>query len=104
MLLLTYYIDPLDCNDYNRHQKERLILCFRFKSIGVISCTITDLAEDPIPISTLMYKDFKGRTLIASALDNWPWLGVTDIEGVKKITSGIDYNILETLSEKLNFR
>ena len=59
---------------------------------------------DLLPLSITAYNDFKGRTLVTAVIDNWPWLDTETVEGVIKITRGIDYQILEILADKLNFR
>ncbi|XP_045588740.1 glutamate receptor ionotropic, delta-1 [Procambarus clarkii] len=51
-----------------------------------------------------VYSDFGGRVLRSAAVENWPYFQVTpQADGSIKADSGIDYNILTTVGEKLNF-
>ncbi|XP_068229755.1 uncharacterized protein [Palaemon carinicauda] len=51
-----------------------------------------------------VYSSFHGRHLIVSANNNWPFFGLRVLADRKaEPTSGIDVNILNALSRKLNF-
>ncbi|XP_063866159.1 glutamate receptor ionotropic, kainate 5-like [Scylla paramamosain] len=57
-----------------------------------------------VPDLLRLYADFEGRQLIVAANDNWPFLGLTLLEGdAAAPRSGIDINILDALGAKLNF-
>ncbi|XP_045104339.1 glutamate receptor ionotropic, kainate 3-like [Portunus trituberculatus] len=57
-----------------------------------------------VPDLLHLYADFGGRQLTVAANDNWPFLGLTLLEGdAAAPRSGIDINILDALGAKLNF-
>ena len=57
-----------------------------------------------VPDLLHLYSNFGGRQIIVAANDNWPFLGLTLLGGgAAAPRSGIDINILDTLSAKLNF-
>ncbi|XP_066955368.1 glutamate receptor-like isoform X2 [Macrobrachium rosenbergii] len=50
------------------------------------------------------YRDFGGRKLKATVIENWPyWVLRYPGDGRVEPTSGIDYNVLSTLGKKFNF-
>ncbi|XP_070000312.1 glutamate receptor ionotropic, delta-2-like [Penaeus vannamei] len=50
------------------------------------------------------YRDFQGRELKTSLVDNWPWFGLRQgPDGELLPDSGIDVSIINTLSQVLNF-
>ncbi|KAK4313214.1 hypothetical protein Pmani_015391 [Petrolisthes manimaculis] len=51
-----------------------------------------------------LYRNFQGRQLVVSALDNWPFFGLKYLDnGTVVIDSGIDISIMNTLGYYLNF-
>ncbi|XP_064078621.1 glutamate receptor ionotropic, kainate 5-like isoform X2 [Macrobrachium nipponense] len=51
-----------------------------------------------------VYKDFGGRELIVTVIDNWPFWHLTYPGDGRVIpTSGLDYNVLKTIGDHLNF-
>lgn len=51
-----------------------------------------------------IYSDFGGRELVVTVIDYWPYFKVVkDPGGSLQPHSGIDYNILTVLGNKLNF-
>ncbi|KAK4322295.1 hypothetical protein Pmani_006938, partial [Petrolisthes manimaculis] len=51
-----------------------------------------------------LYRNFQGRQLVVSALDNWPFFGLKYLKnGTVVIDSGIDINIMNNLGFYLNF-
>lgn len=58
------------------------------------------LVPDLLPLYSNMY----GRQLVVAANNNWPFFGIRELAGGGVTPdSGIDVNILEALSSKLNF-
>ncbi|XP_069995050.1 probable glutamate receptor [Penaeus vannamei] len=51
------------------------------------------------------YRDFGGRKLRSSVVNNWPFFEVTkdEVSGAVRPRSGIDFHVLGTMAEKLNF-
>ncbi|XP_071536863.1 glutamate receptor ionotropic, delta-2-like [Panulirus ornatus] len=57
-----------------------------------------------IPELQQLYTDFQGRQLVVATKDNWPFFKVKTLKNGTVIpVSGIDFNVLNTLSENLNF-
>ncbi|XP_066963850.1 probable glutamate receptor isoform X2 [Macrobrachium rosenbergii] len=51
-----------------------------------------------------VYRDFGGRELIVTVIDNWPFWHLTYPGDGRVIpTSGLDYNVLKTVGDHLNF-
>ncbi|XP_066963844.1 uncharacterized protein [Macrobrachium rosenbergii] len=51
-----------------------------------------------------VYRDFGGRELIVTVIDNWPFWHLTYPGDGRVIpTSGLDYNVLKTIGDHLNF-
>ncbi|XP_068239048.1 glutamate receptor-like [Palaemon carinicauda] len=51
-----------------------------------------------------VYSDFGGRELIVTVIDNWPfWILTYPGDGRVIPISGLDYNVLKTIGDKLNF-
>ncbi|KAK7073807.1 hypothetical protein SK128_013578 [Halocaridina rubra] len=73
-------------------------------SWNVVEGTKKSLSR-PIYISNLeMYKDFGGRELTATVIDNWPfWVLEYPKKGGVIAVSGMDYHVLTTIGQKLNF-
>ncbi|XP_076045735.1 glutamate receptor ionotropic, delta-1-like [Oratosquilla oratoria] len=50
------------------------------------------------------YRDFRGRHLLATAVDNWPFFKVNMLpNGTAVAGGGMDVSVLDTLAAKLNF-
>ncbi|KAK4313236.1 hypothetical protein Pmani_015413 [Petrolisthes manimaculis] len=50
------------------------------------------------------YRNFQGRNLISSAVDNWPFFGLKYLENDTVVSDrGIDINVINTLGYYLNF-
>ncbi|XP_071542916.1 glutamate receptor ionotropic, delta-2-like, partial [Panulirus ornatus] len=77
----------------------------RFEAAGnTHDMAATSLYMQLVPDLLQLYTDFHGRQLVVSANDNWPFLGLTHLpDGRVKMDSGIDVNIINTLSTRLNF-
>lgn len=58
-----------------------------------------------VPDLLQLYSNMHGRQLVVAANNNWPFFGIRDLPEGGGVTpdSGIDVNILEALSSKLNF-
>lgn len=53
---------------------------------------------------TCVYSNLWGRKLTGAAIDNWPFIEVlTNPDGSLHPNSGIDFNIINTIADKLNF-
>ncbi|XP_068240964.1 probable glutamate receptor [Palaemon carinicauda] len=51
-----------------------------------------------------VYSDFGGRELIVTVIDNWPfWILTYPGDGRVIPISGLDYNVLKTIGDQLNF-
>lgn len=52
-----------------------------------------------------VYSDFGGRVMKSSVVDNWPFFRVTKDKASGEVVSdaGIDFHLLNTIAEKLNF-
>ncbi|XP_047497774.1 probable glutamate receptor [Penaeus chinensis] len=51
-----------------------------------------------------IYADFKGRELVVSVINNWPFFGVKYLaDGTPEADSGLDVSVLQALSRTLNF-
>ncbi|XP_071536859.1 glutamate receptor ionotropic, delta-2-like [Panulirus ornatus] len=60
--------------------------------------------SDLVPDLQKLYTDFQGRQLVVATKDNWPFIKLITLEdGTMTPLSGIDFNIIDILSEKLNF-
>ncbi|XP_069994897.1 probable glutamate receptor [Penaeus vannamei] len=62
------------------------------------------LKDALLPDLLKLYSDFQGRELVVSVNNNWPFFGITRLADGRVVPdSGIDVNILNTFSQKLNF-
>ncbi|XP_069159716.1 glutamate receptor ionotropic, delta-2-like [Procambarus clarkii] len=56
------------------------------------------------PDLDLLYRDFQGRQLTVATVNNWPFFQLTVLaDGRREPLAGIDVNVVNTLSEHLNF-
>ncbi|XP_071526270.1 uncharacterized protein [Panulirus ornatus] len=57
-----------------------------------------------IPDLQQLYSDFQGRQLVLSVNDNWPFFKIQAMENGTVIPiAGVDFNVINSLGEKLNF-
>lgn len=67
------------------------------------------LEEETVPIllktdSPYRKVNFQGKSMLVGMIHNWPFIKLeTGPDGKKRLTDGIDFNILETLKHQLNF-
>lgn len=51
-----------------------------------------------------LYRNFQGRQLVTSAVDNWPFFELNSLEnGTVVAVKGIDVTVISTLANYLNF-
>lgn len=79
---------------------------FRFKNVGAweqkgrSSLDTTSLFPDLLKV----YRDFRGRQLVVATIDNWPFFKLRYTpNGDPEPDQGIDYNVINSISQYLNF-
>ncbi|XP_042219774.1 uncharacterized protein LOC121864682 [Homarus americanus] len=80
----------------------------RFEHRGVL--TVSEEGSDLylktqlFPALDHLYRDFRGRQLVVSVLNNWPFFGLRYLPDGKPLAdSGLDISVLNSLSHKFNF-
>ncbi|XP_068247580.1 glutamate receptor ionotropic, delta-2-like [Palaemon carinicauda] len=64
-----------------------------------------DIKSPLTPNLLEVYRNFGGRTMNASVVDNWPFFKIIPIDKENALPhSGIDHNVLQSVAKKLNFK
>lgn len=77
----------------------------RFQEIGVWNSGVRVSLRRPLfPDLVNLYRNFEGRQLVLSSLDNWPFFELKYLENDTVVAErGIDVAIVNTLGYYLNF-
>lgn len=77
----------------------------RFSFVGVWPGTeVGSLQSQLLPDLQQLYSDFHGRHLLVTTNNNWPFFKINTLDNGTVIPiSGVDLQVITTLSESLNF-
>lgn len=71
---------------------------------GHNTAKMNNLGQHLFPDIVNLYRNFQGRQLLVSTVDNWPFYGLKYLKnGTVATDRGIDVNIMKVLGHYLNF-